>query len=287
MPPARYGQTDPRHLARLLAAMVPDEVAKSITSAEYNDRIVEAARLGAQANDLALSPALRQAAKLRSQAVLRAQPRAITERQHGELIAKAATVRNPFQADAIRRQADRLLEEQQPVAPRRGTDARLDAIRQAHRGRVPVGKAKADKEPPVPVFDADGNLVGVVEADAIQPVTGAGKKTDAPPAPAPAQPAGHAAAPAQPVAKAIKALGPEWTGVHDYAGALVGAVRRSNITRELPPGRVAKSQMAESHANVYDASRRKVGMARLTDIIPMAALRAVSEAGQPRRQAGR
>jgi hypothetical protein len=34
---------DPRHIARLLAAMVPDEIARSISNAEYNDRILKAA----------------------------------------------------------------------------------------------------------------------------------------------------------------------------------------------------------------------------------------------------
>ena len=97
-----------------------------------------------------------------------------------------------------------------PVAPGRGADARLEGLRQAHRGRVPVGKAKKPKDPPVPVFDADGNLVGVVEADEIMPVAGAGKKTDAAQSPAPAQPgqaAAAAPADAQPVAKAWRATG--------------------------------------------------------------------------------
>ena len=47
MPSPNNPPRDPRHIARLLAAMVPDEVKKAISSAEYNDRLVEAARLSA------------------------------------------------------------------------------------------------------------------------------------------------------------------------------------------------------------------------------------------------
>lgn len=156
MPAPPYG---PRHLARLFAAMVPDEIAKSITSDEYNDRIVEAARLSAQAADPALSLALRQAARLRGQAVLRAQPRQVTRRQHADLIAKAAAA-PPAQAEAIRRKAARLIEEEQPIAP-----SHAAAIRKAK-------KARADAEDePVPVFDANGNLIGICDAEDITPVS--------------------------------------------------------------------------------------------------------------------
>lgn len=159
MPASPYGQRDPHHLARLLTAMVPDAIAKSITSDEYNDRIIEAARLSAQAADPALSLALRQAARLRGQAVLRAQPRQATRRQHADLIAKAAAA-PPAQAEAIRRKADRLIEEEQPIAP-----SRAAAVRKAQ-------KAKADAEDePVPVFDANGNLIGICDAEDITPVS--------------------------------------------------------------------------------------------------------------------
>jgi hypothetical protein len=157
---------DPRHMARLLASMVPDDIAKSIDSAEFHDRIVEAARLSAQAADGSLSPALRQAAKLRAQAVLRAQPRLATRRQHAELIAKASAARDPRQAEAIRRQADRLIEEQHPMAPRAG---------------AALQKAKASEPAePVPVFDANGTLIGICDPDDIQPVAGAQATPSAP-----------------------------------------------------------------------------------------------------------
>ena len=152
---------DPNHFARLYLALIPEEIRKSISTAELNDRIVEMARLSGQATDPALSPTLRQAARLRSQGVARAQPRQATERQHQALIAKAAEVRNPWQADAIRREASRLIEEDHPVAPRRA---------------APVRKAAAPKADPVPVFDAAGNLIGICDPGDLQPVSGAGGK---------------------------------------------------------------------------------------------------------------
>jgi hypothetical protein len=163
---------DPRHLARLYTAMIPDEVAKSISNAEYNDRLVEAARLSAQASDPALSPDLRQAAKIRAQAVLRAQPRQATEQQHAAMIAKAAATRSPLQAEAIRRHAERLIEQEHPIAPRRGA-----AVRKA--------KAAGGGNAPVVLFDADGRVLGICDPSDILPVDGAaptGELTPQPPA---------------------------------------------------------------------------------------------------------
>jgi hypothetical protein len=353
---------DPRHMARLLASMVPDDIAKSIDSAEFHDRIVEAARLSAQAADGSLSPALRQAAKLRAQAVLRAQPRLATRRQHAELIAKASAARDPRQAEAVRRQADRLIEEQHPMAPRAG---------------AALQKAKASEPAePVPVFDANGTLIGICDPDDIQPVAGAQatpgapaaeagapvtkgtrlsvwdgygrryvttrakiRKTDrlrpgvyddgplyailsrdtgygtgvtapevqarnrgpvnaggttglgqprrtGPPESYPADGPQRALPGDVPERALVKALGPQWAEVHDWTGALVGAVQRSHITRSLPAGRVAKAAIAQSHANVYDSSRRRVGIARLSGIIPLATLRSAARTGDPRRRAG-
>ena len=50
---------------------------------------------------------------------------------------------------------------------------------------------------------------------------------------------------------------------------------------------VAKSQVSHSHANVYDASKRKVGMARLSNIIPAADLRKALGTSQAHGRAGR
>jgi CBS domain-containing protein len=165
---------DPNHIARLILTQVPEEIRKSISVAELNDRLTEAARLSMQARDPALSAELRKAASIRAQAVLHAQPRQATRRQHQDLIAKAA-VAPPAQAAAIRRKAERLIEEDHPIAP-----ARTAAVR----------KAKADAEAkPVPVFDGDGNLIGIVDPADITPVAGTSggrsSTTDDPAAPAP------------------------------------------------------------------------------------------------------
>ncbi len=359
---------DPYHLACLHLSLIPEEVRKAIGTDELNDRLVEAARLSGQANDAALSLELRRAAKLRAQAVLRAQPRDVTARQHRELVAKAAATRGRFQADAIRRQAERLVEEEHPIAPSRAAGVR---------------KAKAKDAEPVPVFDQNGNLIGICDPDDITPVAGTGKKQDAAAAGQPDAAAGAdaqvakaagrvvvydqwrrpyltdrqsirllnvrkvagnaparnddtvtvydgagrpyrvsravlqspevqarntgpvgtggttglgqprrtgpaAASPADgpqeaqpgdvPDRQVIKALGTAWTEVRDWRGALAGAVRRSDVT-VLPPGRPLTGQAARSHANVYDASRRLVGVAKMADIISLADLRAARRPG--------
>ena len=69
-----------------------------------------------QAKDPALSPELRKAASIRAQAVLHAQPRQATRQQHADLIRKAAAA-PPAQAAAMRRKAERLIEEDHPIAP--------------------------------------------------------------------------------------------------------------------------------------------------------------------------
>ena len=154
---------DPHYHARMLLSRVPDEIRKSISTEELNDRLVEAARLGAQANDPALSDELRKAARLRGQAVLQAQPREATRAQHAKLIAKAAATPHRGQAEAIRRQAEELISEQHPIAPPHGAAVR---------------KAKGDD--PVPVFDQAGNLVGVCDPDDITPLGSPGGKAPPP-----------------------------------------------------------------------------------------------------------
>jgi hypothetical protein len=85
----------------------------------------------------------------------------------------------------------------------------------------------------------------------------------------------------------IKALNPGWTAVHDWRGVLVGAVKQSLVIASPRPGTVAKSQIDYSHANVYDSSKRKVGMARISHIIHVTELRKALAEGQPRGRAGR
>jgi hypothetical protein len=148
---------DPNHAVRLMLAMVPDDVRASISKAELEDRLVESARLTAQASDPDLSADLRKAARIRAQAILRAQPRAVTEAKHRELVAKAEAMPPGFRAQMVREHARQVLEDH-PIAPDRAARAR----RTAPRPGGPVRKA-AEGDGPMPVFDQDGNLVGIVE----------------------------------------------------------------------------------------------------------------------------
>jgi hypothetical protein len=196
---------DPNHMAGLFLSRIPAEVRKCISGDEAADRAVEAMRLSSLAADPGLSAETRQGYRDSAQAVLAARPRDVVAKEARALIAKAdAIVGGGAPAELLRLRAERLVGEH-PIAPRRSAEAGLEGIRQGHRARVAKAK-KAEKDPPVPVFDADGNLIGVCDADDIMPVAGAGKKADAAAAPAPAQPAGQAAgaaaADAAPVAKA-------------------------------------------------------------------------------------
>ena len=146
---------DPNYIAKLLVSQVPEVIRKSISAAELNDRLVEAARLSVQARDPALSAGLRKAASLRAQAVLRAQPRLATRRQHAELIAKAA-VAPRAQAEALRRKAERLVQEEHPIAP----------------GRAAAVRKEADSEP-IPVFNQAGDLIGICDPEDLTPVSDA------------------------------------------------------------------------------------------------------------------
>jgi hypothetical protein len=159
MPAPPNRRPDPvAHLAHLYTSLIPDAVLKAISADELNDRLVEATRLSAQASDPAVSADLRKAAKLRSQAVLTAQPRDVTRRQHREMIAKAAAA-PPAQAAAIRRKAVELIEERHPVAPSRRS------------ARIAKGQT-APEDQPIPVFNSAGLLVGVVlDPDQMTPIS--------------------------------------------------------------------------------------------------------------------
>jgi hypothetical protein len=255
MPAPPHG--DPRKTARLLASLVPDAVAKSISNAEFNDRIVEAARLSRQAVDPALSPSLRQAAKNRAQAVLRAQPRAVTEGEHKALIAKAAAVRNPAQANAIRRQAERLIEADHPPAPRRWSPSAV------------IAKAKADGQL-LACFDNAGNLFGVADPDDVQPVE-AQADADAPagaaaPAGTPrAVPGDVPGAQGAQVVKASGSSGKQMKAVFDREGRLLGIIDPDDVQpviTSLPGG---KETIAKNRAKTVAAPRRAVAKASADD----------------------
>jgi hypothetical protein len=146
------------------------------------------------------------------------------------------------------------------------------------------GRRVAKGAPKVAIYDQQGRHLGMVDPDSIDPgeqarnagpvraggTTGMGQ---------PRQGGGDQrvlpgdVADRAVIKAAIKALGPNYRCVYDYAGSLVGAVRQRDITRALPAGTVAKSAQDQSHASVYNSRRQKVGVARLADIIPLATLR--------------
>jgi hypothetical protein len=143
---------DLEHQYRLVTHLIPDEVRKSIDQVELLDRLVHANTLVRKSQDAA-DPVLRKSYGELAQAVLRAQPRAVTDQQVAERIAKAATTRDQRQADALRAQADRI-RERHPTAPRRDEIAK-------------VAKAKAGQ---LPCYDAAGDLIGFCPPEALTPV---------------------------------------------------------------------------------------------------------------------
>lgn len=148
---------------RLVADLVPVDIRKAIGQDELLDRIVHAEELSARSR-AASDVTLRKGYASLARAVLRAQPRALTERRSAELVAKAAGLGGTRQADALRRQAQELLE-LHPPAPRRA-----DA----------VAVAKAAKPEQVAIYDQAGNLVGLVdEAEIIRVRNPAGPDDDA------------------------------------------------------------------------------------------------------------
>lgn len=273
-PPPRPSQAE--RAAQLLLHAIPADIRKSLDSTELNDRVREMIRLSAQAQDPALAAPLRQAAKMRARAVAEAQPRAITERQHRELIAKAAAAPSTAQADAIRRQARELIEERHPVAPRvvaTAAVAKAAADRVARRAaaakqkgkpgkpvrvygaggrligvadsRAIVTKADGKTEPPVPVFDADGNLIGVCDASDIQRVAGAGQ-----PAPADrAAPEGTAAGTPQPAP------------AQQQSAAVAKARAAARVPQLVPPTDRLAAVMLQGWR---EAARKNQGPARRT-----------------------
>lgn len=135
---------------------------------------------------------------------------------------------------------------------------------------VPVAKAPAG-QPKKAIFDAEHRLIGTIAADLITPVvTSLPANVKAIEKARGRAISGTHAARARPK-QVIKDLGADWMPARDWTGRLAGAVRRSHVT-PLPAGQVLKGAAAASRANVYDARRRRVGTARLADIIPLAGL---------------
>src|SRR5580698_9600911 len=102
------------------AGIVPGAVLSQISDDELRDRYAYARQLTEQANRTGGREGARLIQKAR--AVMVAQPRAATERAVRETVAKASALGNGYQADALRHQANALLE-QHPPAPRHGASA--------------------------------------------------------------------------------------------------------------------------------------------------------------------
>jgi hypothetical protein len=172
------------------------------------------------------------------------------------LIAKADALGGGDQAEMLRLRAKRQVEEEHPIAPHRGAEARLEEIRQAHRGRVLVGKAKTDD--PVPVFDQAGNLVGVCDPDDITPLGTSGGKAAPPPPPPPAAAASGAdVPPADPgageaVAKAVSRC---QVVVWDQAGKPYATDRRSISTSVSKAVGDDLVTVTEANGRTYQVSR--------------------------------
>jgi hypothetical protein len=174
----------------LTANLIPVEVLKSISQAELFDRLTHAEALVRKAQ-AATEVTDRRGYNAQAQAVLRAQPRAVTEREVAARITKAAGLGNTGQADALRRQAQDLLA-QHPPAPRRGD---------APEVTVAKGQAEADDDDLMPCYNQAGMLFGVCPRSALQPITSYGDQAQGRPE------AGYADAAPVPVGKSRAPVG--------------------------------------------------------------------------------
>jgi hypothetical protein len=118
----------------LASGSIPDTILKQIDDQEVLDRLAYAGELIQKANGA--SGTARRDLIQRARAVMQAQPRALTEREVKAAVAKSATLGNGLQADAARRRANELLEQNSP-APRRWDRTADDQARDA--GPVSAG----------------------------------------------------------------------------------------------------------------------------------------------------
>ncbi len=108
----------------------------------------------------------------RARAIMRAQPRETTQREHDTLIAKAAQMPPGAPAETLRRKAAELLEANPPAQRRADSPAVAKAMRIAKSARVAKAAAEADMADDLtPIYSADGQLTGVVSAAEIIPLT--------------------------------------------------------------------------------------------------------------------
>jgi hypothetical protein len=138
------------------AALIPASVLKALPQDELLDRLSHAADLATRARD----PQLVQAYDLIAKAMLKAQPRDAVAKEIARRYLRAARTPDPVRAEALRRGAIRLIE-QNPPAPTRADVAKSRQIAKA--------KAKASAEL-VAVYNDKGDLVGTVDPADITPL---------------------------------------------------------------------------------------------------------------------
>lgn len=238
---------------RLIMSRIPEEIRKSLSTEELADRLAEAESLGRRARD-ARDPVLRRGYAQLSQAMLAARPRDAVAKETRALVAKAEATPDGREAARLRRRAAELTEKD-PPAPRRHPVAPAAAVAKAGRvlpvaifdhqrrlagmvadpARIVQRVTKAAKDKPLmqPVFNENGDLVGIVDPADIQPITVAGKS----PAPAAAPAKQPAEATAADVAKARAAAAGEAAFAR---AALAGWRAGARATRTGGPGRAGR-----------------------------------------------
>lgn len=137
----------------MIPSLIPPDVLKKISQEELLDRLVEARKLTERAR-AASSPTISKGLGEMARDLLTAAPREETAREVKALLTKAARVDDPVTAQSLRARAARL-EADNPAAPRRLPPQPVRAVR------------KTKEDPPVPVYTADGDLVGLVDPDKI------------------------------------------------------------------------------------------------------------------------
>ena len=195
-----------------LTGFVPGDVLKAIDDRELEERLSDASGLMRQVAKAATPGAGREFGG-RAQEILGAPPRAVTERNVAQKIAKAAALGDsPQAADLVRQAREELL--RHPPAVRR-----FDPV-------AVVRKAAADGAV-LACFDQDGNLYGVADPDDV--VLDAGDP-------------GEVAAPV------AKGSGKPMRAVFDQQQRLVGMIDPDDVIPIRPVGKPAAPDPAEPAA---------------------------------------
>jgi hypothetical protein len=141
----------------LIAAMIPVDIRKQIDDEELGDRLAAAARLLERARGTTGVVAAGYGQMARD--ILKAQPRAVTTTQVRSLMTKSAQSTTPAEQERWRAAAERVKAEH-PMAPQQRPP---DMVAKA-------GKAGSADEELVAVYDASGDLLGVVPRSKMTPV---------------------------------------------------------------------------------------------------------------------